>query len=263
MVTNISFGQYIPIESQIHQLDPRTKIFITLILLTAAFKASFLGLGILYILGLALIIKSRIGMRYYIQQLRPFRFIIAISMLLQWTLTKGIVLARVGPIEITAEGACEAALLGARLVFILLTVSISTFTTTPMSTIGGLEKLLKPLGKIGFPLHEMVMIMTISLRFIPLFFEESKHIITAQMCRGVDYREGNLIKRIKRLVSILVPLFHLSFQRANDLALAMESRGYRGGEGRSHLNQLKMTMTDYLVMAVVTIIAGLLLIPNG
>lgn len=263
MVTNISFGQYIPTESQIHRLDPRTKIFITLMLLIAAFKASFAGLGILYILCLILIAKSCISMKHYVQQLRPFRFIIVISMVLMCILTRGSIIANLGPIGLAKEGFQEAALLGARLILILLVVSINTFTTTPMAMTNGLEKLLKPLGKAGFPVHELIMIMTISLRFVPLFFDEAKHIITAQMCRGVDYGEGNIMKRVNKLAAILVPLFNLSFQRANDLALAMESRGYLGGKGRSHLYELKMSTCDYLFIIAVTAIAGLVLFSYG
>jgi len=251
MVSSISLGQYIPGESVFHNLDPRSKILSLTVLVAAVFFAEFpRQLVIMAAFSIFLVIMSRVSWSYYLEAIKPFMIIISITLILQMVLTRGDPLFNILGLKISRQGVLLASALGLRLVIILVLARILTLTTTPLQMTTGLELMLKPLSKLGFPAHELVMIMTISLRFIPIFVEEATVIQRAQMCRGVDYSTGNLFTRVMNLISILVPLFRISFERANDLAIAMESRAYQGGEGRTHLNELSLKSKDYLAVLV-------------
>ncbi|MBC7075409.1 MAG: energy-coupling factor transporter transmembrane protein EcfT [Syntrophomonadaceae bacterium] len=256
MYHDISLGQYIPVQSTLHKLDPRSKIAATSILVMAAFMADFPEqVSLLLLLVAVLIWVSRVSLRDYLKALRSFLFIIIITALMQMFFTGGENLLNLRFITVSFEGVLAAASFTVRFVIILLAVRILTATTTPMAMTRGLEKVLEPFKRMGFPVHELVMIMTISLRFIPLYIEEAGRIRKAQICRGADYREGPLVKRAIKLTSFLVPLFRISFQRAGDLAQAMEARAYRGGEGRTHLYRLQMRLIDYLYILLIAAIS--------
>lgn len=255
MFSNLSLGQYIPAVSLIHALDPRGKIIATFMLMLAVFQAGFSQqLAVLCVLITILILLSKVNIKIYFIALKPFAFIIIITMLILIWLTPGNIRFEFINIRITVEGLVAAASLGIRFTILLLLARLLTLTTSPMAMTDAVESLLKPLRVLGFPVHELAMIMNISLRFIPLFFEEADRIRKAQLCRGANYQEGSLKQRIKKLRSIVLPIFKISLQRADELATAMELRGYRGGKGRTQLNELHFHRRDFLFLAVLGII---------
>lgn len=259
MFQNINLGQYIPVQSILHELDPRTKIIATFILVMAVFIASLpLKLGILAVTSIILVMVSKVGISNYIEALKPFKWIIILTVILLLLLTPGEPLFNWNYIHISLAGIKAAAELIIKLVLVIIFARMLTLTTTPVAMTDGMERLMKPLSKMGFPSHELVMIITISLRFIPIFIEESQRIKRAQESRGANFASGYPWQRLPRLISILVPLMRISFQRADDLALAMESRCYQGAEGRGHLYELKITWMDYLYISSV-IIMGLVI----
>ncbi|HEX3012612.1 MAG TPA: energy-coupling factor transporter transmembrane component T [Syntrophomonadaceae bacterium] len=257
MFTRISLGQYIPGESVMHKLDPRTKMLLVAAFMTAVFTANTnLQLVLLAVTCLIIVLLSRINISLYLQGVKPFWFIILVTVLAQIILTGGSTFIDLQILKISGWGFTTGAAIGIRLVLILLMAQLLSITTTPMALTGSLEKLLKPLSRVGFPVQETVMIMNISLRFIPLFIEEADRISKAQMGRGADFKSRNISKRIRNIISILVPLFTGAFKRANDLARAMEARCYTGGE-RTSLYELRLAGKDYLVMAITIIWAVL------
>lgn len=256
MFSNLSLGQYIAAPSLIHGIDPRSKIIATLMLTLAVFQAGFpLQQAALFILLILLVLLSKINIKIYILALKPFLWIILITMLILAGFTPGSSLIEVLHLSFTVEGLRAAASLGIRFIILLGLARLLTVTTSPMAMNDALESLLKPLQRLGLPVHELVMIMNISLRFIPLFFEEAERIRKAQLCRGANFREGSLKQRLGRLRSIIVPVFRNSLERADELATAMESRGYRGGRGRTRMNELIMHPRDYLYASVTVIIS--------
>lgn len=252
MAFDITLGQYLPGNSFLHRLDPRTK----LLLATAVMVVLFLVdgfLGYLWIFGLLLlaIINGDIPLKSITRGLKPLTFIILLTVILNIFFTEGTILWQWGFIRITQEGIFKGILLGVRLILLILSTTVMTLTTSPLSITDGLEYLLSPLKKINFPVHELSMMLTIALRFIPTLLEETDKIMKAQMARGADFESGNLLKRAQNMVPLLVPLFVSAFRRADDLATAMESRCYRGGEGRTRLNELQFKKADYLVLIIV------------
>lgn len=259
MLDGITLGQYVPTESPIHNLDPRTKIISSVLLIVVLFLVEgfqgylLIGLGILGIIAAA-----RLPLGFVLKGLRPLRLILLITLLLHLFMTEGREIARLGPLVVTYEGFNKGVLMTLRLGLLVLATSLLTLTTSPIRLTDGLEDLLNPFKRVGLPAHELAMMMTIALRFIPTLFEETEKIMKAQKARGADFESGKLSQRAKNLVPLLVPLFVSAFRRADELAIAMEARCYRGGEGRTKLHTLQMTRADYLAILVLT--AGVIVI---
>ncbi len=254
MLRNITIGQYIPGNSPVHRLDPRTKILSTMALIALLFLVqSFAGYGFAALFIAAAVYISKLPPRYVIRGLKPLLIIIVLTLSLHIFMTEGRVLWQWGFIAITEEGLVRGGMMGTRLILLVLGTSILTLTTSPIHLTDGIESLLKPGKPIGIPAHELAMMMTIALRFIPTLLEETEKIMKAQMARGADFESGNLLQRAKNLIPLLVPLFINAFRRADDLAIAMEARGYRGGEGRTKFRELSFTSFDGVCLAGVLI----------
>ncbi|MCR4432158.1 MAG: energy-coupling factor transporter transmembrane protein EcfT [Tepidanaerobacteraceae bacterium] len=252
----ITIGQYIPGNSAVHRLDPRTKIIVTLLYMVLLFLLNnFPG----YIFPVAFIIfaslLSGISIRYMINGLKPLILIITLTFVLNMFMIKGRILYEIGPLDITYEGLYQGAFMAIRLILLIVGTSLLTLTTSPISLTDGIERLLSPFRKFGVPAHELAMMMTIALRFIPTLLEETDKIMKAQMARGADFESGNIVKRAKNMVPLLVPLFISAFRRADELAMAMEARCYRGGENRTRMKELKMTGLDFATYIIFAMIA--------
>ena len=250
MLRDITIGQYYRTESHIHKLDPRTKIIATILLVLTLFLFGGFFEYIVAGLFIGIIIRlSNVPFKYIVRGLKPILVIIIFTALCQLTFTKtGIVIYNRGFIRIYSGAIDNAILFTVRIIFLNIITSMMTYTTTPNSLTDGLEVVLSPLKVFKVPVHDMAMIMAIALRFIPILIEECDKIMKAQMARGADLENGNLIKKVKNLIPVLVPLFISSFKRANDLALAMESRCYKGGEGRTKLHPLKYKKNLYFYL---------------
>lgn len=251
MLRDITIGQYYPTDSWIHKLDPRVKIVSTFIFIIALFIANrYIGYGFtLLFLGLVILL-SKVPIRYMLKGLKAIFIIILITVALNIFMTPGEnVLWAYKGIRITGEGLYTAGLMAIRLIFLIIGSSILTLTTSPIQLTDGIENLLSPFKKIGIPAHEIAMMMTIALRFIPILLEETDKIMKAQMARGADFESGGIIKRAKSLIPLLVPLFISAFRRADELAMAMEARCYRGGENRTRMKQLIIEGCDYVALS--------------
>ena len=252
MIRDITIGQYYPAKSILHRLDPRVKLVSTLLYLISLFLfKSSSGYLIATVFVVAVICMSKVPFSFIVNGLKPIILLLMITVIFNLFLTKsGPVLCSFWIFTVTAGGLRTAVLMALRLVYLILGSSLMTFTTTPNELTDGIEKLLGPLGKIHVPVHEIAMMMSIALRFIPILLEETDKIMKAQIARGADFESGSLLKRAKAMVPLLVPLFISAFRRANDLALAMEARCYRGGEGRTKMKPLIYQKTDYLAYVV-------------
>jgi energy-coupling factor transport system permease protein len=252
MIKDITIGQYIPGESFVHKLDPRLKILISLLFIIDLFLVNNFN-GYLFVLTfiVATILIAKLPFKYVYKGLKPIFAIVLITAVLNIFMTSGEHLVfQVGFIKVYREGLVTAAFMIVRLVFLIIGTSILTLTTSPIELTDGIENLLNPFKRIGIPAHELAMMMTIALRFIPTLMDETDKIMKAQMARGADFESGNLVKRAKSLIPILVPLFISSFRRADELAMAMESRCYKGGEGRTRMKELSITKRDYFASLV-------------
>ena len=240
MVRDITIGQYYPAKSVIHRLDPRVKIVCTLLFLISLFiQRSILGYVVATLFLGAVIYMSRVPFKFIVKGLKPIMILLLITVLFNLFLTRGgAELVHFWIFHITEKGLETSVYTAIRLIYLIMGSSIMTFTTTPNSLTDGIEKLLHPLNKIRVPVHEVAMMMSIALRFIPILLEETDKIMTAQIARGADLDSGNMIQKAKAMIPILVPLFVSAFRRANDLAMAMESRCYHGGEGRTKMKPL-------------------------
>lgn len=254
MLKDITIGQYIPGDSLIHRLDPRAKILIVIIYMTALFIINNLfGYYFILLFSLNIILLSRIPIKYYLKGLKPLLLIIILTVGLHIFMTPGTVVLPLGPLAITREGIRQGVFMGTRLILLVTVTSVLTLTTTPIALTDGIEKLLNPFKKIGVPAHELAMMMTIALRFIPTLIEETDKIMKAQMARGADFESGNILRRAKALIPLLVPLFLSAFRRADDLAMAMEARCYRGGENRTRMKQLIYTSMDTAALFITVV----------
>lgn len=260
MIKDITIGQYIPGDSYVHKLDPRVKILISLIYIIDLFIVNnFAGYIFIILFTAASILISKIHLRYIYKGLKPIFILILITALLNIFMTGGSELVfKWKFFTIYKEGLILAAFMVLRLVFLIVGTSLLTLTTSPIELTDGIEKLLKPFSKLGVPAHELAMMMTIALRFIPTLMDETDKIMKAQTARGADFENGSLVKRAKNIIPILVPLFISSFRRADELAMAMEARCYRGGEGRTRMKILKLTSRDFSA----SIITGLLVVAS-
>lgn len=247
MLRDITLGQYYQTESVIHKLDPRVKLGGTLLYIISLFLFNnFLGY-LIAALFLALIIKlSKVPFSYMVRGMKAIAFLLLITVLFNLFLTPGTPLVSIWKLTITYEGLKTAAFMAIRLTFLIIGSSVMTLTTTPNNLTDGMEKMMRPLRVIKVPVHEVAMMMSIALRFIPILLEETDKIMKAQIARGADFESGNLIKRAKALVPLLVPLFISAFRRANDLAMAMEARCYRGGAGRTKMKPLIYKKRDFI-----------------
>ena len=262
MLSNITMGQYYPVDSCVHRLDPRVKLILTIVFIVAVFMAkTFLGYAV--ILGFVWMTSrlANVPFRMLLRGLKPLRLIIILTFLLNLFFTPGeTVWVEFWIIRIAREGFLQASFYSLRLVFLVIGTSLLTLTTSPVALSDGIELLLTPLKKIRFPAHELAMMMTIALRFIPTLLEETDKIMKAQMARGADFESGNLISRAKAMVPLLVPLFVSAFRRAGDLAMAMESRCYHGGEGRTRLRVLKVTGNDWTACGAMAMLLALIIL---
>lgn len=247
MLRDITLGQYYQTESVIHRLDPRVKLAGTLLYIISLFLFENIAGYVLAAMFLALVIRlSHVPFKFMVRGMKAILFLLLITVVFNLFLTPGEALLSFWKLTITREGLHNVVFMAVRLCFLIIGSSIMTLTTTPNNLTDGLEKGLRPLKLFKVPVHEVAMMMSIALRFIPILLEETDKIMKAQIARGADFESGNLIKRAKALVPLLVPLFISAFRRANDLAMAMEARCYRGGEGRTKMKPLIYQRRDYL-----------------
>ena len=263
MIRDITFGQYYPGDSVIHRLDARIKIIWTLVyLIMIFFVRDFIGYGI-FLLTLGVIIKiADIPFRFIVRGMKPIAFILAVTLIFNLFLFDGKVLLALGPLEITDKGVHQAVFIAFRLVLLIFGTSLLTYTTKPMQLTDGFEYLMSPLAKLGFPANEVAMMMTIALRFIPTLLEEADKIMKAQQARGADFETGNVITRIKSMIPLIIPLFVSSFRIAQELAMAMEARCYRGGKGRTRLHPMKFRKADYIAFAGIILFAAVIVVQS-
>ena len=253
MLREITLGQDYPVDSAVHRLDPRTKLFGTMVFIISLFMADSLWAYLLATVVLGLVIRAtRVPFKFMVRGLRAVLVLLLISVSFNLFLTDGTIIVKFWIFKITHEGVRLAGFMALRLIYLVIGSSVMTLTTTPNQLTDGLEKSLGFLNKVGVPVHEVSMMMSIALRFIPTLIEETDKIMSAQKARGADFDTGNLLQKAKALVPLLVPLFISAFRRADELAIAMECRCYHGGEGRTRLRQLKLKGIDIaaLVFAV-------------
>ena len=252
MIRDITIGQYYKAKSVIHKLDPRLKLVCTLLFLISLFLTRSAMTYLLATLWLIIVIKtSKVPFRFVIRGLKAIVILLLVTALLNLFMLKGgDVIVRIGKLTITESGLATTIYLAIRLIYLIIGSSLMTLTTTPTALTDGIEALLGPLKRIHVPVHEIAMMMSIALRFIPILLEETDKIMKAQLARGADFENGNIFHRVKGMVPILVPLFVSAFRRANDLALAMEARCYHGGDGRTRMKPLHYQKRDYIAYAV-------------
>ncbi len=252
MIREITIGQYYDEESVIHRLDPRVKLVATLIYIISIFVVNNIpGYAFVVVFLGICIALSHVPFKFIVKGLKPVMIILFITIAFNMLLTPGEILWKFWILKISREGLKAGATMALRLTLLITGSSLMTLTTTPNNLTDGMERLLRPLTRIRVPVHEIAMMMSIALRFIPILLEETDIIMKAQMARGADFESGNIFRRAKALVPLLVPLFVSAFRRANDLAMAMEARCYRGGEGRTKMKPLKYNGRDYAAYAIV------------
>jgi len=247
MFKNLTIGQHYPVESPVHNLDPRVKIIMTFVFILSLFliKSFYAYLFVLAFLAIAIIV-SKVPVKFVLKGLKPIFLIITITFIINLLMTPGKLIFQLGFIKITEEGLQQAGFMAIRLTLLIMGTSLLTLTTSPIILTDGIESLLKPFKRFGVPAHELAMMMTIALRFIPTLMEETEKIMKAQKSRGADFESGNIINRAKNLVPLLVPLFISAFRRADELAMAMEARCYRGGDNRTRMRELKIHKEDFV-----------------
>lgn len=260
MLGDITLGQYYPGNSFIHGLDPRTKIIVTLLLIVAVFLAqSVAAYAILWAMVFFVIAVSRLPFLLVLRSVKPLLFIIVLTLAMHVLIGQGeTVLYQWKFIRVTEEGVAMGVKMSMRLMLLLMFSSVLTFTTSPIVLTDGIESLLRPFRRVGVPAHELAMMMTIALRFIPTLLEETDRIIKAQTSRGADFQSGSLLQRAKNMLPILIPLFISAFRRADELAVAMEARCYHGGEGRTRMHQLAYCRGDVAAFGFAVVLLALL-----
>ena len=252
MISDITLGQYFPAKSVLHRADPRMKICLTIFVIVLIFTSqNFFSLGLVVAGVAAAMVLSKIPIRLYLKSLKAILILVIFTSVLNIFYGTGEPLWQWGLFRVTRNGILNSIFVSVRIVILILTTSILTFTTSPTQLTDAIERLLRPLAKLHVPVHEFAMMMTIALRFVPTLLEETDKIMSAQKARGADMESGGLMQRIKALVPVLIPLFVSAFRRAYDLATAMESRCYHGGEGRTKMKILKLGQTDWLILGTV------------
>lgn len=262
MFKDITIGQYIPKDSLVHKLDPRTKIICLIFYMIGLFLVNNLsGYAIVIFFTLVIIFLSHISLITILKGLKPLLLIVFLTMSLHFFMTEGDLLWQWHFLKITVQGLRQGFFMALRLIFLVMITSLLTLTTTPLALTDGLESILR---RLFVPLaHELAMMMTIALRFIPTLIEETEKIMKAQMARGADFESGGLFSRAKSLLPLLVPLFLSSFRRADELALAMEARCYRGGENRTRMTELRWAFTDYVAFVFLIVFLGITIFSRG
>lgn len=254
MIRDITIGQYYPADSVIHRLDPRTKLVGTMVFIVSLFLfRSFAAYAVALVFLAGVIRTSKVPFKFLVRGMKSILVLLMITVVFNLFMIQGKPLLHIWRLTVTEEGLLTAAFMAIRLSFLIIGSSVMTLTTTPNQLTDGLEKGLRPLNRLHVPVHEVAMMMSIALRFIPILLEETDKIMKAQTARGADFEEGGLIQKAKSMVPLLVPLFISAFRRANDLAMAMEARGYHGGEGRTKMRPLKYERRDhaaYLTLVV-------------
>ena len=251
MLRDITLGQFFPGKSVIHRLDPRMKIvLVTLFIVTLFGAKGLIGYGLVFLWLLYAVLTSKLPLKVIFKGLRPLVIILVFTAALNMLYTPGTVAAKWWVFSVTYEGISMAGYMLARILMLVTGTFMLTYTTSPMMLTDAIERLLSPLKRVRVPVHELAMMMTIALRFIPLLIEETAKIMSAQQARGADFESKNLAKRVKALIPLLVPLFVSAFRRAEDLAVAMECRCYNGGGGRTRMRVLRMGVRDYISFAV-------------
>ena len=261
MIRDITLGQYYASDSLIHRLDPRVKIIATLLFIIELFIVdNFIGFAICAAVLAIVIAVSKVPLSFIMRGLKPVLFILFFTFALNIFMVKGEVLWSWKFLHITREGIQIAVFMAIRLVLLIIGSSMLTLATKPLSLTDGIERLLSPLAKFKFPSHEIAMMMTIALRFIPTLLEETDKIMKAQQARGADFESGGLLKRAKALIPVLVPLFVSAFRIAQDLAMAMEARCYRGGENRTRMHEMKLRRRDFIAFILEAVFLALIII---
>ncbi|MBQ1565639.1 MAG: energy-coupling factor transporter transmembrane protein EcfT [Clostridia bacterium] len=259
---DITLGQFVAGDSVIHKLDPRTKIGMMILYIVMTFlvkKIYFLAIPFAYLV--IELVLSGISLRYILNSLKPIRFLLIFMFLLNLFFTKGEhVWLDLGFWQLTGEAVLQSCFLAVRIILLVAGASMLTLTTSPIALTDGIERLFAPLKIFHFPAHELAMMMTIALRFVPTLMDESEKIRNAQMSRGADFESGNIFKRVKSMIPILIPLFVSSFRKADELAIAMESRCYHGGEGRTRMHQLKFRLADLLAILITFAFVAVLIV---
>ena len=251
MIREMTLGQYYKADSILHKLDPRVKLLGTLLfVITLFFPKSLLSLGIATAFLILIVKLSKVPVSMMIRGVKPLFIIICFSAIINMISVSGDMLVKIGPITIAKQGLWMAFYLVVRLVYLVIGSSVMTFTTTPNQLTDGIEKWVHFLKKVHVPVHEIAMMMSIALRFIPILTEELDKIMKAQMSRGVDFESGNILERGKKLIPVLVPLFIAAIRRASDLAMAMDARCYNGGEGKTRLHPLIYEKRDYIAYGI-------------
>ncbi len=264
MLKDITIGQFFPGKSPVHRMDSRVKLVLTIVYITMLFTASSIyGLLVGVVFTILVFLISKIPVKIILKGLKPILPIVIITSLLNILFVRtGDVLWKWKFIVITYEGLSNAVFMTVRIICLIIGTSLLTYTTSPIDLTDAIERLLSPLKKIKVPVHELAMMMTIALRFIPTLIEETDKIMSAQKARGADLETGSIIQRAKALIPILIPLFVSSFRRAEELALAMECRCYHGGEGRTRMKQLKITAVDFVGMGFMAVFMALVILTN-
>ena len=264
MLKDITIGQYFPGNSVVHRLDPRFKIIITGVYIAMLFcTSSFWGLLLGFVFLILEFLLSKIPMKLMLKSLKPILPIILFTSILNLFFIDGVALVSIWKIKITDEGLRTTGVMIARIICLICGSSLLTYTTSPITLTDAIEQLLSPLKKLHMPVHELAMMMTIALRFIPTLIEETDKIMSAQKARGADLESGGLVQRAKALIPILIPLFVSAFRRAEELALAMECRCYQGGEGRTKLRTLRSGGRDYVALSISVLFLAAVIALNG
>lgn len=256
MFKSMVIGQYLPGDTLLHRLDPRAKIIALALLIAVIFYIrSFWGYLVMAVVVAALLQTARIPLSYALRGLRPVLYIMIFTLLVHFLTTRGgEVLLHAGPLRLESYGVYLGLFMALRIIFLVITSLLLTLTTSPIVLTDGLEYLMKPLTRFGVPAHEIAMMMTIALRFIPTLMEESDRLMKAQMARGADFTDGSILHRARSLLPLLIPLFVSVFRRADELATAMEARCYRGGEGRTRLHELRAKPRDFAGVAAAALL---------
>ncbi|WP_421382687.1 energy-coupling factor transporter transmembrane component T family protein [Bacillus salacetis] len=265
MMDKMIFGRYIPSDSFVHRMDPRSKLIFVFAFICIVFLANNAATNaVLGAFTLAAMLSVKVPLKFLLGGLKPVMWLVLFTFLLHILFTKeGEVLLDLGFLKIYEEGLRQAVFISLRFTYLIIVTTLLTLTTSPISITDGLETLLDPLKKVKFPVHEMALMMSISLRFIPTLMEETDKIIKAQTARGAELASGPVKERIKSIVPLLIPLFVSAFKRAEDLATAMEARGYKGGEGRTKYRVLRWTGTDTAVLGSLVVLAAILIVLRG
>ncbi|MCD6183133.1 MAG: energy-coupling factor transporter transmembrane protein EcfT [Thermovirga sp.] len=259
-LNHLTLGQYVPASSIVHSIDPRAKIISVVVVLSGIFAVNRIDSFLLWAVVLFVVVKlSKLPLSMVLRSARPVIILVLFTSLIHLFFTKGEIIFQYGFLTITLEGVMMAVKIGLRLVLLVMYAGILTLTTSPTELSDGLESIFSPLKRFGFPAHEMAMMMTIAIRFIPTLLDETDRIVKAQIARGAELDQGGIIKRIRSFIPILVPLFVIVFQRADELAVAMESRNYKGGEGRTRMYPLVWSFKESIFM-LFTILTTLLII---